>query len=77
MRTFPDNLGTELAEKLGLHQWDCIKGKGGYWIKGKGFYTIAQARKITGIKAILRKPQMRVMPYGDYATIAQINGIKL
>ena len=77
MTSFPDMLGTELAEKLGLHQWDCLKGKGGYWIKGKGFYTIAQARKITGIRAIPRKTSMCLSAYGDYATIALINRIKI
>ena len=69
-----DILGKALADKLSS---DCLKGKGGYWIKGKGFYTIAQARRITEIKATPRPPRQEIMPYGDYATIAMINGVKI
>ncbi len=69
-------LGHELAEKLGMKHYDCVQGKGGFWIRTKGFYTLAQARKITGIKATPRPARQVLMPYGDYATIAQINGIK-
>ncbi len=72
------NMNNELLNALKkLYQTDVIYGKGGYWIKGKGFYTIAQARKITGIKATPRKPSMILSAYGDYATIAQINRIKI
>ena len=70
-------LGHELAEKLGKKHYDVIQGKGGFWIKGKGFFTLAQARKITGIRATPRLRRQVIMPYGDYATIAQINGIKV
>ena len=69
-------LGHELAEKLGKHHYDVIQGKGGFWIKDKGFYTIAQARKITGIKATPRPRKARILAWGDYATIAMINGVK-
>jgi len=66
-------LAHTLAEKLGKQHSDIVAGKGGFWIKGKGFYTIAQARKLTGIKAAPRneRPVMRAL--GDYATIAQLN----
>ena len=69
-------LGHELAEKLGKRHYDVLQGKGGFWIKGKGFFTIAKARKLTGIKAPTRN-RTRLMPYGDYATIAMVNGINL
>ena len=69
-------LADTLAEKLGKHQWDIIHGKGGFWIKGHGHFTLQQARKLTGIKATPRQPRQVLAPYGDYATIAQINGIK-
>jgi hypothetical protein len=39
--------------------------------------SIAQARKITGLKAPERNERVRVSAYGDYATIAQINRIRL
>jgi len=66
-------LGDSLAESLGSNTSDVLQGKGGFWVKGHGFYTIAKARQITGIKATPRKPQMVMSAWGDYATIAQIN----
>ena len=69
-------LAHTLAEQLGKKHYDVIFGKGGFWIKGLGFYTIAKARKLTGIKAPPRKQRMVMSAWGDYATIAQINGIK-
>ena len=68
----------ELLEALKSHfNSEVLTGKGGFFIKGHGFITIAQARRITGIKAKPRTKHARIMPYGDYATIAQINGIKI
>jgi len=60
-----------LTEKLDTK--NIISGKGGFWIKGKGFITIAQARKLTGIKATPRNYSPVMSAWGDYATIAQIN----
>ena len=68
----------ELLEAVKSHfNSEVLTGKGGFFIKGHGFITIAQARKITGVKAKPRQTHQRIMPYGDYATIAQINGIKI
>ena len=75
-------LGNELADKLGKSFTDVISGKGGYWIKGDRFYTVHEARKITGIKAPLRvhcvlNPDgngSRLVSYGDYATLRAIIG---
>ena len=67
-------LADTLAEKLGKHQWDVIHGKGGFWIKGDRFYTLREARKITGLPAPTRHCDRMVMQaWGDYATIAQLN----
>ena len=71
-------LGDALGEKLGVNSpekgfGNVLQGKGGFWVKGKGFYTLAQARKITGIKAPKRDPKPRVQPWGDFATIAMLN----
>jgi len=66
-----------LAEQLGKKHYDVCFGKGGAWIKGKGFYTIAQARKLTGIPVEHpRTHRQQISAYGDYATIAMINRIK-
>jgi len=66
-------LADTLAEKLGKHQYDVTHGKGGFWIKGKGFFTINQARKLTGIKATPRQERTVMLAWGDYATIAMLN----
>lgn len=34
-----------------------LYGKGGFWIKGEGWISLAQARKLTGIKAPKREPR--------------------
>jgi hypothetical protein len=39
-------------------------------------YTYAAARKMVGHEAPTRNRQARQMPYGDYAWIMAINGIK-
>lgn len=53
-------------------------GKGGFWVRGHGFFTYAKARKLTGMPVEFPRPRKsRISAYGDYATIAQINGVKL
>ena len=54
-----------------------LSGKGGFWIKGQGHITTAQARKVTGINAEPRQFRGRVSAYGDYAIIAKLNRVKL
>ena len=55
------------------YQADVIQGKGGFWVKGHGFITLAAARKITGIPATTRRVVERQSAWGDYATIAMLN----
>ncbi|KKM19714.1 hypothetical protein LCGC14_1652790 [marine sediment metagenome] len=63
-----------LAKHLGIDSVDVLQGKGGFWVKGQGFWTIAKARRVTGIKATPRPRRERITAYGDYATIAAIGG---
>lgn len=67
-------LGDTLAEHIGVADSDVLQGKGGFWVRGHGFYTLAQARRVTGIKATPRRRPERVTAYGDYATVAAISG---
>ena len=53
---------------------EVIYGKGGFHVKGEGFITLTQARKRTGIVAPKRHFRGRQTPWGDYATIAAMNG---
>tara|TARA_Y100000310_G_scaffold144390_1_gene143626 strand:- start:1282 stop:1512 length:231 start_codon:yes stop_codon:yes gene_type:complete len=70
-------LGDTLAEKLGKTWQDVLEGKGGFWIKGLRHYTYKEAYRITGLKPPTQHKDRIVMrAWGDYATIAQINGIK-
>ena len=64
-----------ITDKLSeLYNSETLQGKGGFWIKGHGFISLTKARKITGIKAKPRPQHARISAYGDYATIAAING---
>jgi hypothetical protein len=56
---------------------EVISGKGGFWIRGEGFVTLAQARRLVGIPAPKRVKKAPAKPWGDYATIAALNGIRL
>jgi len=67
-------LAHTLAEQLGKSHQDVIFGKGGFWVKNGRFYTLREARKITGLKAPTRHCDRTVMlAWGDYATIAMLN----
>lgn len=65
-------LGNKLANG---REW-CY-GKGGFWVEGDRFYTLAEARRITGIQpANKRNPAQHIGAYGDWAWVAAINHIK-
>ncbi len=62
-----------ISDKLQeLYGAPVLQGKGGFWIRGHGFITLAKARKLTGVKAPSRERQ-RMPAWGDYATIAMLN----
>jgi hypothetical protein len=66
-----------IVEKLSeLYKTDVCQGKGGFWIKNKGFMSLFKARQVTGISAPPRKLKPLQLPWGDYATIAMLNGRK-
>ena len=65
----------EVYDALVTVGYDVIKGKGGFWIRGEGFVSLAQARKRTGVIAPKRQKRIRQAPYGDLAWIAAINRI--
>jgi hypothetical protein len=68
---------TEIMDAYVERGKEVITGKGGFYIKGRGFVSLRQARKETGINmATKRKPSMRVSPWGDYATIAMLSGAR-
>ncbi len=72
-------LGEALSKHFNVpHDTDhIVSGKGGFWVRGYGFFTYAKARKLTGMPIENPRPRKQhMMPYGDYATIAMINGIK-
>ena len=53
---------------------EALFGKGGFFIKGKGFITLPQARKITGLKGKPRVKREVSGGYGEYATLRKIVG---
>ena len=66
-------IGDALAELTGR---EVVQGKGGFWVRGQGWISLAKARTLTGIPAPKRAKRARVQPWGDYATIAMLNGYK-
>lgn len=64
----------QLISALSKNGDEVLAGKGGFWIKGKGFITTAQARKTTGIKSKeTRKPQQIISAGGEWAWVAAFN----
>jgi hypothetical protein len=66
-------LGDSLANKLGVPYSEVLQGKGGFWVKGKGFFTLAKARTMTGITAPKQKPRLVQSAWGDWATVVMLN----
>ena len=55
---------------------EAMYGKGGFWIKGSGFFTLKEVCKQYGIVPEPRQIRERISAYGDWATIAYLNGVK-
>jgi hypothetical protein len=65
----------QLLEALHAEGYEAITApQGGFFVKGHGHMTIAQARKITGIQASPRPRRERQAPWGDFAIIAAMSG---
>jgi len=65
----------EVFEALKSQGHEVLLGKdSGFYVRGRGFLGLAEARRITGISAPERTFRERTA-YGDYATILAINGI--
>lgn len=54
--------------------YEVMRGKGGFWLRGHGHITTAHARRLTGIPARPRQYRPRVSAWGDWATVAVLNG---
>lgn len=55
---------------------EAVYGKGGFWINGSGFFTLKQVAAQYDITPEPRIRRDRMSAYGDYATIAMINGVR-
>jgi len=65
----------KLIKALRKHyKTDVMSGKSGFFIKGKGFITLAKARSVTGIKGKKRVLRPKTGGYGDYAIMRKIAG---
>ena len=47
--------------------------KGGFFVNGRGFVSLRNARKETGINMAQRREGKRISAYGDWATVAYLN----
>ena len=53
---------------------EALSGRRGFWVRGKGWQTLAEARRETGIDGHqTRRPRQAKSPWGDYATIVMLN----
>jgi len=62
---------------LASRGFETLTGKGGYFVKGEGFLSAAQARKLAGLPAPQRQPRRRRQrqpAWGEWATIAALHG---
>ena len=63
-----------IIHELGKKGKEVVSGKGGFFVKGEGFISHAQARKLSGVDmSEKREKKEKQMPWGDYATIAMLN----
>lgn len=53
----------------------CTAKGGGFFVKGEGYITMAQARKRTGIAAEPRNFRPVISAYGDWAIVAKMNRV--
>jgi len=66
-------VATALANTLGKEVGDLMYGKGGFFVRGGGFISLAKARRMTGIKGPKRNPRLIQPAWGEYAIIAMLN----
>jgi hypothetical protein len=65
---------SDVLNALQAQGFEVLAGKGGFWIRGEGHITLAQARKRTGIAAPKRQPRATQQPFGDYGWMLGIAG---
>lgn len=64
------------SQALAADGKEACYGRGGFWINGLGFSTLKQVSQRYGIISQKRVMRPRISAYGDYATIAMLNGVK-
>lgn len=68
----------QIIERFAEMGIEAMHGKGGFWLRGHGHVSFAQARKMTGVSVPdeLRRDHSRIGAYGDYAWVAKLNRVK-
>lgn len=64
----------EIIAALAARGIEAVYGKGGFFVRGQGFVTFAQARKLAAVAAKPIDRQCRHTAYGEYAIFAALNG---
>jgi hypothetical protein len=65
-----------IRDALAAQGIEAMYGKGGFWLRGRGHVTFAQARKLAGVDVsdeLRRRSRARIL-YGDAAIIHAIAG---
>jgi hypothetical protein len=66
----------EIIEALAAQGIEALYGKGGFYLRGQGFVTFAQARKLAAVVVpeSLKREQRESILYGDAAIVHLISG---
>lgn len=68
---------SRIIEAYAAQGAEAMSGKGGFWIKDRGFVSLAQARKETGINEAQKREARQVQgAWGEYGWLAAINGAR-
>jgi hypothetical protein len=66
----------QVIEGLASKGIEAVHGKGGFYLRGQGHVSFAQARKLSGadVPEELRREQREAILYGDAAIVRMIAG---
>ncbi len=56
--------------------YEATTGSGGFFVRGRGFVTLAAARRLVGITEHPTRPGRRMLAGGDWGMVAALNGVR-
>ena len=65
-----------VAAALTAAGYEVLGARGGFFVRGRGFVTLATARALVGITEHPTRPGDWMMAGGDWGMVAALNGIR-